>query len=816
MLGTADIRVRPLKLALLVEPNNASQVREAIRLASSLWGGTYFPIVPLYKRRPTSWRSRHVDSSPIKEVVLGYLDAFDPDVLVQFSSELPTFLTALRLKVVKPAEMWAQAEPGADPEPRFGISALEVLGDIYNECFKYTPRFPTRVAIPSIPREMGLFWASVFGEYPEHFAKAVERHFAKALDLERPAASPDAFISLVKQRVLFPRRITSWETELHRSRRFGHHSSVFFMDASRVEDVVDYWNLRATGRNVIPLPKQLSGQESVRSFIQAFLLQEKRPWSANSAHFEVAHFVCSRNSSMDELQAYAKTLQFEGQNNDTRQPYALQHWYPRIWDAWARERDGGVASLYGTTKESIEIGSSADLNMHLKPLVPRFSNEDWRRSDVVCANEFDLRLYGADEYLAEVYPKSQGKHLSRAISGIAGTRGGWRIGRDGLVRLVSGSSSESRTVPAAESIFFAWLADQGWAAELSPPGILAKQIYKRLNGYPSVIAKQSILGLLEHMNGGLVSKNGTPGETGQFSAEREMSVAEVKSLLKGPDGHSSSYEHLLEKGVFKLGLRTQCPSCHRNSWFPISSLRESLECPKCLTAFPAAGNVEQKSSGWFYRTAGPFSVPHHADGAYAVLLTLDMLGDRFSTGLRTTSVPSFVAKSAGKASLEADLAMFWRETSAIEEFDGLLFGECKSFGPFQKKDFDRMRHLATTFPGAVLVFSTLREKLTKPEIAAIARLAKAGGRYWKADRPINPVLVLTGTELLTWERPPYCWSEENQERFSRVHDLLSLCAATQQLYLNIPSWTETWRKNFDKRAERSKQRANAKAQRAAG
>lgn len=49
MLGSADIKVRPLKLALMVDPNSAMQVREAIRLASTQWGGMFFPIIPVHK-----------------------------------------------------------------------------------------------------------------------------------------------------------------------------------------------------------------------------------------------------------------------------------------------------------------------------------------------------------------------------------------------------------------------------------------------------------------------------------------------------------------------------------------------------------------------------------------------------------------------------------------------------------------------------------------------------------------------------------------------------------------------------------------------
>ena len=168
---------------------------------------------------------------------------------------------------------------------------------------------------------------------------------------------------------------------------------------------------------------------------------------------------------------------------------------------------------------------------------------------------------------------------------------------------------------------------------------------------------------------------------------------------------------------------------------------------------------------------------------------------------RTTSVLSFEATSPDKADLEADLAMFWREMSYGEGTEGILFGECKSYGPFKAKDFQRMRYLGETFPGAILVFSTLRASLTKEEISALSRLAKRGRKYWKAERPLNPVLILTGAELLTWERPPRCWNEELQKRFQNVRTLLELCNASQQIYLGLPSWQDDWDRAFEKRRQ---------------
>ena len=57
MFGSVEQRVRPIRLAFLVDVNNETQVREAIRLSTTVWGGSYCPIVPLYKQMPKTWRS---------------------------------------------------------------------------------------------------------------------------------------------------------------------------------------------------------------------------------------------------------------------------------------------------------------------------------------------------------------------------------------------------------------------------------------------------------------------------------------------------------------------------------------------------------------------------------------------------------------------------------------------------------------------------------------------------------------------------------------------------------------------------------------
>jgi len=151
------------------------------------------------------------------------------------------------------------------------------------------------------------------------------------------------------------------------------------------------------------------------------------------------------------------------------------------------------------------VNNTQELTFRFKPLLPKFATERGYHGEPRCANEISFRFYGSEEYLAEVLPKSSGEKLTRAIAGLTSFLD-WRVGRNGLVKLVKNDFAETRDIPAAESIMFAWLTDLGWKPELSPPGLLAKQIYKRFEGHVMPLQNEKLLGLLEHMNGGSVKQ----------------------------------------------------------------------------------------------------------------------------------------------------------------------------------------------------------------------------------------------------------------------------------------------------------------------
>ena len=265
------------------------------------------------------------------------------------------------------------------------------------------------------------------------------------------------------------------------------------------------------------------------------------------------------------------------------------------------------------------------------------------------------------------------------------------------------------------------------------------------------------------MNGGSVGQDGTPLDGNRIDQEREMSVAEVKSRLERKEPASKSlYDYALENGFFRLGARVKCPNCFRHSWYALESVGDSFTCPKCLDTFAAVGNLDAASGNpWYYKTAGPFSIPNYADGSYGVLLALHFFSTlkQGSRSLSITPVMSFKAESPEGREVEVDFAAFWRSRVPDGKVE-LIIGECKMYGKFENADFERMEYLARAFEKQkpVLVFSTQRESLEAEEKERISCLAKT-----------SPVMILTARELF--------------QSGDYGLDLQNICDVTQKRYL---------------------------------
>lgn len=779
------IKTRPLRLAFLVDPNNKKAIRKAIQINSSLWGGNFNPLVPMFKRMPKYWDTLKKKTKPI-DISLGYIEAFDPDAIINCTKDVPEEIKKLGLEIVNVENIWGDFFSKDEYlVPQIGVGVFELLNPIYDEFFQYKMRFPKKLVVPEIPKETPLFWASLFGEYPAPVAKYIKENYQKSFDIENMRLGIDEIEKLYTDKYFSPRRVTRYNLETFGGGRGFRDGYIFYMDADKGIDIIDFWNLRAADIKVVPAPMQLGNDSKLQEIIKKYIKSVHKPSRHNPKIYDHTTFLKSRSVSMESMKDYADSLKLNTEKtNDQDITYSFQHWYPRMWEEWGRDKDRAEPSDILYKEREIEVDDEAE-NLHIKSTRPEFVHKYSGYGSLRYADEIETSFYGRNKkILAQVFPRRAGQNVLRVISEFAFEKK-LRMGRHGLVRLIKNYVGDYLTIPSAEKIFFAWLNDLGYEVKLSSPGIIAKQLYEKLNGFPRLIGNEKLLKLVESMNIGALADNG-------------MAVGEIaRKLNEVRKGNVNGFlNSLVDKGIFKIGAKIQCPKCMRNSFYEINNLNERLACPKCLTDFPVMGNISNNC--WHYKTVGPFSISRYADGGYGVLLAVDF----FMTimhGLRVTPCFSFLASKNGKT-LEADFGIFWQESFFSEISEGTIFGECKTYNKFEKKDYARMRELAKNFPGAIIAFCTLRDKLDKDEIREITKIAKKGRKYAGNDKPTNPVLILTGTEIFGYMAPPHCWEKRGLEKkFDRIYGLLDICDATQQVYLNLPSWHKDWSDEFLKK-----------------
>jgi hypothetical protein len=789
--GTLNIKLRPLKLAFLVDPDDTKGLLEAIQASTFLWCGTFNPIIPVFKRTPKVWRDRFTRAAA-KSIAEGTLQAFDPDYVVLTGRYRQPTIDVGHRKVLQSSEILEGVEE--DGTPKYGIGLFELLQHFVEKELKFTRRAPLDILLPEFGKRTPLFLAAVFGSLPHNIDKVFRGRFEPALQAQRLTCTLANYAHFLKRENLFLRRLNTLYVTALRANPWLHGNCVFYLDATNPLDVVDYWNLRALGWAVLPVAKQAAGAPELKDHVRMFIEEHFHPLRGNPNIFSHTTVLKARSISEEELRRFGESLAIPPPQQPGAFKVSYQHWYPRMWDEWARDTDGAESCELEARSRSESL--SGEGRTEFRTLDPKFAFRFAGNAEARFGNAVELTVYGNGDLIAEVIPEGDDS-LARAIGAL--WPGDWRFGRDGPVYLARHLNwSVHLSLPKAEDVFAAWLRSKGWSVELSAPGLIAKQMIKQLGHGAwgiSLLGNEGVVELLSDMS------DGKPIEAEALWG-RVQKIANASRLCKDPSG---LLERLTGTQMFRLGLEVQCPICTQRSWYSIKDADYEVQCQRCLERFAVPSHCP-KDMKWSYRTIGPFSLPGKSYGVYSVLLTL-----RFFSSLLhepTTPILSFNAEKAGEK-MEADLGLFLKEMRFGRSTIELVFAECKTYGRFEPMDIRRMLFIGQNFPGAVLVFATLRKELSDGEKRLLRPVVNRGRRYWKAERPFNPVLLLTGTELFSEWRPEQSWADAGGMHAAfaaRVHghlSLLELCDASQQLYLGMKPWRawlqETWERRRQKR-----------------
>src|SRR2546430_3581816 len=170
---SAEIQLRPTRIGFLVRPTDLASVRTIMRACACLWGGTYNPIIPVFKKPPKEWKPEIYERFKGAAIAKGYVRFFEPDVYVETQAGLLEEAGlgalreqhAIRPQVITLKELFEPEGGRKWSEPEFGLNVRDVLRDIY----KTEQRFVLRDKRESVlvkPERGSALAEAMFGVYP--------------------------------------------------------------------------------------------------------------------------------------------------------------------------------------------------------------------------------------------------------------------------------------------------------------------------------------------------------------------------------------------------------------------------------------------------------------------------------------------------------------------------------------------------------------------------------------------------------------------------------------------------------------------------
>ncbi len=808
---SGSLRLRPTRIGFLVDPTDLESLRRVFQVCTCLWGGTFNPIIPVCSDIPAAWTDPPLPVPSPTELARGYLDFFEPNVFVEARTGLAEQIGLSRSeigfgrsRIISLQEYFA----GSDPYPfsvPFGTDCTDIYKTMYEREFKFVSRHDRRVALFEADPLASPFVEAAFGAFPSEGPLAsLGRAYVSAFAPVNLAASAENWIRVTKEEFQVP---LSFTTEGLKPDYSGWSlPTLFVADPASPLDLMDLWNIRQFHPQVLPV--NLAWFQDAREYLADLVKANHRSLPGNPNGVEINLMIqfgrsivgCDHRAALERGSAILSQAGLSGLPNA---PLSMKLWYDRIWrddrDDFVHRPQRAEVSAATTDLEVNVSDDGPELSCRFSPLSPDFSAREATHGNVRWVNVLNLRSYGSNDTLALTLPSSFNGETARRFRLGETTI----ISREGFVlpQKYRHRSEYFRLMTGRDAVID-WLKHRGIGVQASDPGRIAEQVLASLGGFwgANLLADRETIRLLDEMAKSV--RKHQSGTVEEFP-DRSVDVMRWKNLLnrrsKGQWGYRGGLDPFIEANIFRLGLVLACPNCQKKNWFGLENLRLQLTCERCLKIYPfPQGSLNFKQTPWQYRVVGPFSVPNYAEGAYSTVLALAVFARRLGgENPRLTYATGLDLKVGADAPFEVDFTFWFQRERPLgrSEEPALVFGEAKSFATesFKPGDITRMRKLAEMFPGAIVVFATLKDELSATEKAEVGSFALWGREPLQDGSPRTPVIVLTAAELFCPWYVDETWKELGGKRaavaISRGHhldNLWTLADLTQQFYLDLP------------------------------
>ncbi len=729
----------------------------AVSLNSSIWGGIYNPIVPLIPKNECT----------------GLLTAFDPDVLVDLTGgrQDRELQEKYEHRILQPDDLVSAQSRTGKKNLTLGINILPLLQHIYDEENIFLS--PTsRVAIVS-PDEAGVwspFVSFVYGSFA-HLPQAdvdFPKAFLKALRAQTLVFDPTADLKKYEE-IIPPIQVTGYDLQLLGGSASLSSHIIYCGDHLNWLDLVEFWNIRATGRTVafVPVHNYQSCEHATRRVATAGHYPIN-PQIENDADLQKAPSISEQQFT--EVCDWITGLGAGALSRRTWRPrFGISvEWYVG---------DIHVADTEAETGEEMSILEDSRMTP-VKLIAPAMLGDQFvHRGDSQWSVEIQMRGGWQNDDFIFSFPREP--EVEKVVSrSFLGSSRECRLGRNGVVISLDHPKSHLYLSPVrTKDVFGALFKQVGLETEPSLPGKYMEQIIRKmgslqfdcrlfkLRGVRDVINRLSNGSVLTKGNMYDIVMSTVPDKYGQNWRPELYEHMVVRTGQKGKLEFGPIFDELLAKRVVRPGLTLTCQNCFASDWYHVSEFTEEYVCRFCFSSQRV--NFGSKHE-WQFRADGLFQIENSALGSIAGIAALWRLEEvqGMSDGRYLPSVN--LRESDGAREYEIDYAYLIVNTFTTAY--NLVLGQAKNFIDFTEEETKKMAELAQKFANEpYLVFSTLKDAFSDSEKALLKALVDGGCK----------VVALTRLEI----DPYYLYDRFEHAPNRYANSLEDLSQKT--LYLNL-------------------------------
>lgn len=723
-------KLRPIRLAFLISYNEPESAIEVTKHCTCLWGGMFNPIIPIWRKYPTKKE---------KNRALGIINDFDPDFIINCSTIIvPNEISRIYKKRIIQKENFVEKVDNKWLFYKIGLSMNAIFRYSIHPDLKRI-KDSSRAILPNIKKgcKFDKYFSFIFGSFSDEDYLG---EFKKSLNPKMIECSFGSIQDLDLVEIICPILFTSFQLDIYKEVDGFSSNIIYIGNPEDLRDLVEFWNIRASGKNVIFVPN-INFNLFEKNIIH-MTKSIRHPVKDVSEEIDLQK---APSISDDEFYQISNNI-----NKLVKNPISTRNWLPN----WGREINHVVKDISPCKLEdasSIEMSIFDGFNLTpIKVLSPSFFGmvDSQRFKDFCWAIEIQSEdIPDSDFFFTSLNNKLLEKFIKRNM--FLDFSKMIRISADGIVFVNSHIDRDIQIFPLKVfDVFKELFKENGFNIKLSSPGNYAKQIINYMDGLNGcrifkIRGVREVLFELSNLSKEIKKKENI-GKVSRFG----LTYGEIKSKIGsrnkdkfgGPNWDNEIYkdlfirgqkhplnpeitlDYLIDKRILRTGLRFTCSNCSKEEWYDISEFSDKFKCKYCFQE-QNTGILNKKE--WFHKVNGLFMIQDSGMGSLATILTLWRLKNacHFNYFKFITSFDINNSNSSIKGEIDFACIIVHTFTNACE----LIIGEARNFIDYKSSDFSKLYAISKNLnPKPYLCFSTLKDSFSPFEKERIKRLVKKG------------------------------------------------------------------------------------------